>query len=458
MSSSAVLWRILPLNMFSLSGNVLFICVTCFISSKMSSAESIVDFFPEVKGNLTRVTWAHAVNNSTYLTSVLQNNEIKMIEADILLGTLTGSTSMQKIPIMGHPPANSSDLSLENFLKTVTDFNSVSENYTSSNAPEISNNATSSPIPTNSSNTVAPVTGGVNNSDTENNANIPGVNGNNSSTINNTNESINTTSSSSTNNNSSSAVSGGNNAINENVPTNITNATISINATDTDSNTTLPDSSVQTKVSRATNSSDSSKKGVKLDFKTIQVFNESIAIIKGYNNASFPLWLNADILRGPGNPAIVPVKAAEFLSQAKQFTKATLSLGWTTDVSNGTGSYTDAQINQMIEVIKSHNITNEITFAVRSAIAAESLPQMRKLVTGIEGSTLTLWSAEKDIVDVNKLRTLISNIGVGKIYVDVPDSIKKQLNLDNLPPNGATLMSKMSGLILLLTFLLMSFS
>lgn len=40
-----------------------------------------------------------------------------MLEADVVLGKVTGQDTVQ--PIMAHPPANESDLSLENFLNAV---------------------------------------------------------------------------------------------------------------------------------------------------------------------------------------------------------------------------------------------------------------------------------------------------------------------------------------------------
>lgn len=47
-----------------------------------------------------------------------------MIEADIVLGTLVNSTTnTTTIPVMGHPPANTSDLSLQVFLTEVSNYN-----------------------------------------------------------------------------------------------------------------------------------------------------------------------------------------------------------------------------------------------------------------------------------------------------------------------------------------------
>lgn len=45
-----------------------------------------------------------------------------MLEADVLIGKINNTGN--DIPIMAHPPANSSDLSLNEFLNTVFDYNS----------------------------------------------------------------------------------------------------------------------------------------------------------------------------------------------------------------------------------------------------------------------------------------------------------------------------------------------
>lgn len=78
--------------------------------------------------NLTDISWAHAVNNAEYLTEVLKG-EINYIEADISLGYLQNDTEkLCKIPIMAHPPATESNLSLKEFLQRVFLFNSKAEN------------------------------------------------------------------------------------------------------------------------------------------------------------------------------------------------------------------------------------------------------------------------------------------------------------------------------------------
>lgn len=50
---------------------------------------------------------------------------VMMLEADIILGHLVNTTTTDVIPIMGHPPATTSDLSLECFLEEILNFNNI---------------------------------------------------------------------------------------------------------------------------------------------------------------------------------------------------------------------------------------------------------------------------------------------------------------------------------------------
>lgn len=49
-----------------------------------------------------------------------------MIEADIILGTLIDDDPSNLQPVMGHPPAKVSDISLHDFLQRINEFNSLS--------------------------------------------------------------------------------------------------------------------------------------------------------------------------------------------------------------------------------------------------------------------------------------------------------------------------------------------
>ena len=72
---------------------------------------SVTDYWPEVATDLTLVSWSHATNSRALLAQALQDSTM-MIEADVSLGP-------GGVPIMAHPPANTSDLSLQLFLDTV---------------------------------------------------------------------------------------------------------------------------------------------------------------------------------------------------------------------------------------------------------------------------------------------------------------------------------------------------
>lgn len=225
-------------------------------------------------------------------------------------------------------------------------------------------------------------------------------------------------------------------------------------------------------------STNSSKKGLKLDFKSIEAFSHSLPYLKNTSRVDylykicyfffklifqvFPLWINADILPGPGNSSSVPVNDTEFLRLAAELNGTVLSIGWTT---NGTEEpYTDDHIKQMTNITKSYSITNEITFPVRAGNAAKSLMQMESLLKDIPNSTLTIWSSsENDKVDVNLLRNLIFKVGLNRAYVDVPESLSSQLHLEteNNAFNAANRLtmvnSFLSLLMILLTIILWTF-
>lgn len=91
--------------------------------NKMSSYPNVQDYWSDLNGDLTKVTWSHATNSQQKLAEALsESSKVMMMEADVSLGWLTGQIpeAHPKIPIMAHPPAVLSDLSLEEFLnKTI---------------------------------------------------------------------------------------------------------------------------------------------------------------------------------------------------------------------------------------------------------------------------------------------------------------------------------------------------
>lgn len=189
------------------------------------------------------------------------------------------------------------------------------------------------------------------------------------------------------------------------------------------------------------------EKGVKLDFKSIEVFEGSLGILdESIPNMTYPVWMNADILSGPVDQnKTVPVDADRFFAGCMRYKKAALSIGWTTNwgADFREGEYTQDQCDAMLESLTANNVLSTgqgITFPVRAGIAANSQEQLHRLVAAVNEtneSTLTIWSSAGDYVDVDKLRQLIFGFGLERVYLDVPEELASQLDLGN-PGNGAS--------------------
>ncbi|KAH8352286.1 hypothetical protein KR084_003166, partial [Drosophila pseudotakahashii] len=189
------------------------------------------------------------------------------------------------------------------------------------------------------------------------------------------------------------------------------------------------------------------EKGVKLDFKSIEVFEGSLDILdKNIPSMTYPVWINADILSGPVDQnKTVPVDADRFFAGCMRYKQAVLSIGWTTNwgADFRDGEYTQDQCDAMLESLTANNVLSTgqgITFPVRAGIAANSQEQLHRLVAGVNEtneSTLTIWSSAGDYVDVEKLRQLIFGFGLERVYLDVPEELASQLDLGN-PGNGAS--------------------
>ncbi|XP_036345600.1 protein FAM151B-like, partial [Rhagoletis pomonella] len=196
------------------------------------------------------------------------------------------------------------------------------------------------------------------------------------------------------------------------------------------------------------NSSDLSlcdAKAVKLDFKSIEVFEGSLDILSQLIPLmSHPVWLNADIFGGPVNQSnTVPVDPERFFTGAAKFETAVLSIGWTTlwGANYTEGYYTEHEIDEMLVAIKNNNVTakqHPITFPVHAGIAANSLYQLYGLVAAVNEtneSSITIWSSANDFVDVQKLR---KSLGFDRVYLDVPDDLADQLDLGRADTDKAS--------------------
>ncbi|KAL0881222.1 hypothetical protein ABMA27_002324 [Loxostege sticticalis] len=189
------------------------------------------------------------------------------------------------------------------------------------------------------------------------------------------------------------------------------------------------------------NNVNAKQKGVKLDFKSIEAFEKAQNLIAPYSKpgVGFPLWLNADILPGPVEATTTPVDPSKFLKLASGHPRAVLSVGWTTQLGGNIteGEYSRNQIGTMLRILHEHHINQTVTFPVRACIASNSQPVVLDLLreTSYLNSSMTVWSAEGDTVEVDRLRALILTVGLERTYLDVPHELAARLQL---PPAERT--------------------
>lgn len=169
------------------------------------------------------------------------------------------------------------------------------------------------------------------------------------------------------------------------------------------------------------------RKGIKLDFKSILAVEPSMRLLKlVYGTTDKPLWLNADILIGPGSnsKSNSPVNAENFIAICTStYPNATLSIGWTTEWYEGienTG-YTQAMVEEMES--KCRNLTQIITFPIRAIYARQSWGALKWLLDTSSRYTLTIWSAVNDDVKVEDLVWLTKQIDKRRLYLDLPPEL-----------------------------------
>jgi len=176
------------------------------------------------------------------------------------------------------------------------------------------------------------------------------------------------------------------------------------------------------------------KKGAKLDFKDEDILEASLEILKSRSDEiTFPLLLNADILKGPHDSPAKAITADKFLKLCSEnFPKATLSVGWTTatkDVSDEFAVYTKAMVEEMKEALERNSIVQPVTFPIRAAFLGASLENLEWLIENVPDSSITVWSSSDDTIDVTTLMSLREKIGLDALFVDLPEEQQKEFEV-----------------------------
>ncbi|XP_023671674.2 protein FAM151A [Paramormyrops kingsleyae] len=169
-----------------------------------------------------------------------------------------------------------------------------------------------------------------------------------------------------------------------------------------------------------------SKKGVKLDFKSIKAVEPSLQLLRSRNQTgiSRPLWLNADILPGPNVPAFWPVvNSTRFLELIQmKFPEATISPGWAVlyvpIFPNVT--YSRSMVEQMYQAIR--NVPQRVTFPVLAVMVRRAWPHFSWLLSQSPRFSLTLWQGTED-PSVSDLLFVRDNMHPQRVYYDLSQPV-----------------------------------
>uniref|UniRef100_A0A1A8G2L0 Family with sequence similarity 151, member B n=1 Tax=Nothobranchius korthausae TaxID=1143690 RepID=A0A1A8G2L0_9TELE len=188
---------------------------------------------------------------------------------------------------------------------------------------------------------------------------------------------------------------------------------------DSDSDITLREWLEQVKVTN---------KGLKLDFKSLEAVPPSLTLLKEVlAEPSCPVWINADILSGPGGKAR-PLEAQAFLSAVSGLPDhIVLSLGWTTGWTAATENpgYDWNMVHAMERICR--DLKHPVTFPVRAALLAQSFPQLSWLLQQSDRYTLTVWTGQSDAFTLQDLLHYKAEFDISRIYYDLPDPLRKEL-------------------------------
>uniref|UniRef100_A0A3B1K9T3 Protein FAM151A n=1 Tax=Astyanax mexicanus TaxID=7994 RepID=A0A3B1K9T3_ASTMX len=172
-----------------------------------------------------------------------------------------------------------------------------------------------------------------------------------------------------------------------------------------------------------------SKKGIKLDFKSLQSVGPSLDLlrIKNQTGINRPVWINADILPGPNVPNFWPViNATVFFDLIeKKFPDVTISPGWKvlylSLLPNAT--YSRAMVEQMYDAVK--HLPQKITFPVLAVMGKNGWPHLSWLLSQSSRFSLTLWQGEENPT-VNDLLFIRDNSNPQRIYYDINELVLSQ--------------------------------
>jgi len=102
----------------------------------------------------------------------------------------------------------------------------------------------------------------------------------------------------------------------------------------------------------------------------------------------------------------------------------------------------------MLDVLVENKVTQPVTYPVRAGLVANDIETIKKLLNNTTSNTLTIWSSEGDSVNVTQLSKLIQQVGIDKVYLDVPDELKSKLQFSTASTVAMNLGASLALLVL----------
>ena len=188
--------------------------------------------------------------------------------------------------------------------------------------------------------------------------------------------------------------------------------------------------------------------GIKLDFKEADAVAPCLELLRLSGLASddahspddtvraVPVWLNADVVRGPGGRD--PIPAERFVREcARACPRATLSLGWTHTGTPVLG-YTAGMAREMLQLIR--HIPQHVTLAAsaahlfasaegpRAALVEAAAPARPAEVDESFPRSFTLWGPAPGAVR----RWMRAELAPARTYVDVKECTRAEWTVINI--------------------------
>lgn len=203
----------------------------------------------------------------------------------------------------------------------------------------------------------------------------------------------------------------------------------------------------------------SSPKVIKFDFKHMDGVGPSIQLISKsrlYASPHVSIWLNADVLPGPGTIFSHPLDAHNFLRAIQPLKRATYSLGWTTSFSYlFPPPYTQQMVNQMLALTRTLN--QSVTFPIRASLLRTSWGELERLTAPDtpHAHSISVWTGAEGVpasdIQWMKQTTNITMYDIEKGSREEWNSANRVLSAAMLVELGGILLLVMCWMVLLLS-------